>query len=416
MRHGVFSCAALVLLSASGALAQAAPEAPPAEAPAVTEPVPAAPPPVAAEAPPPAPALVAAPVEVPPAPAEEKKEEPAPPKKLAVGKEGFWKPGVIAQFWAVATHAHEEWTQTTFRVRRLELKWAGEVVKDLVSYTIVIDPMRLLEPSSSTLNVKNADGDTVGTVKVTQPNGATSIVQDAVITVQSEYADVSLGQFKIPVSYEALNSVGKLVFPERSTVARRLGERRDIGLKVEKKFEYFGYLFAIMNGEGQNRLDTNDQKDLALRLEAYPIEGLTIAGVGYTAVGERNLPNTKERIEGDIRFEKAGFLFQGEYIRGRDRVSETSRVRSHGAYGVLGYTIEKILQPVVRVGYFDPDMKHSDEKESDWARMDEQKEYSFGVNYYLLAHEAKFQLAASVFDYDQAPTEVTTILAAQASF
>jgi Phosphate-selective porin O and P len=415
MRHGVYSCAALVLFSASGALAQAAPEAPPAEAPAATEPAVAAPPPVAAEAPL-APAPVAAPVEAPPPPAEEKKEEPAPPKKVAVGKEGFWKPGVIAQVWAFATHAHEEWTQTSFRVRRLELKWSGEIVKDRIAYTIVIDPMRLLEPSSSTLNVKDAEGATVGTVKVTQPNGATSIVQDAVITVQSEYADVSVGQFKIPVSYEALNSVGKLVFPERSTVARRLGERRDIGVKVEKKFEYFGYLFAIMNGEGQNRLDTNDQKDLALRLEAYPIEGLTIAGVGYTAVGERNLPNTKERIEADLRFEKAGFLFQGEYIRGRDRVSESSRVRSHGAYGVLGYTIDKTFQPVVRVGYFDPDMTHSDEKESDWAKLDEQKEYSFGLNYYLLAHEAKFQLAASVFDYHQAPTEVTTILAAQVSF
>jgi hypothetical protein len=70
-------------------------------------------------------------------------------------------------------------------------------------------------------------------------------------------------------------------------------------------------VFAAMNGEGQNRLDTNDQKDLALRLEAYPIEGLTLAGVGYTAVGERELANTKDRIEGDLRLEKAGVLLQG---------------------------------------------------------------------------------------------------------
>ncbi len=412
MRLGVFSCAAFALLYASGASAQTPPE----EAPAVQPTEPTAP----AVAPEPPPAVVVAPTPPAPAPAppvaDEPKAEPPPPKTLAVGKEGFWKPGVIAQVWAFATHSEDEWQQTSFRLRRLELKWAGEIIPDRVAYTIVIDPARLLEANTTTVNVKDEAGETIGTTKVSQPNGASSIVQDAVVTVMTEYADVSMGQFKIPVSYDAFNSVGKLLFPERSTVSRRLGERRDMGIKAEKKFKHFGYVAAAMNGEGQNRLDTNDQKDLALRLEAYPIEGLTLAGVGYTAVGERKLANTKDRIEGDLRFEKAGFLVQGEYIRGRDRVSETSRITSHGFYGVLGYTIAKTVQPIVRFGYFDPNVKQKVEAPADYAKLDEQKEYSAGVTYYWLAHEAKFQLATSVFDYDQAPTEVTTILCAQASF
>lgn len=415
MRHGILSCAALLLLSASRAWAQTPPVDAPGEQPAEPLPPPAAAPERVEAAPPPPVAPEVAPPAPPAAPAEPE-AKPEPPKKLAVGKEGFWKPGMIAQFWAFATHSEQEWQQTSFRLRRLELKWAGEIVEDRVAYTVVIDPARLLEANTSTVAVKDEAGETIGTARVSQPNGASSIVQDAVVTVMSEYADVSMGQFKIPVSYDAFSSVGKLLFPERSTVARRLGERRDIGIKAEKKFKHFSYVAALMNGEGQNRLDTNDQKDLALRLEAYPIEGLTLAGVGYYALGERNLANTKDRIEGDLRFETGGLLVQGEYIRGRDRVSETSRVTSHGFYGVLGYTFAKTLQPIVRVGYFDPNVKQSNEAEADWAKVDEQKEYSLGLTYYLLAHEAKFQLATSVFDYDQAPTEVTTILAGQVSF
>lgn len=415
MRHGVLSCTALLLLSASHAWAQA-PAAEGAAEPSAT------PPPVAplAEEPAAAPAVI----QVPPAPpaalpvvsSAEPDSPPEAPKKIAVGKEGFWKPGVVVQVWAFATHSEHEWQQTSFRVRRMELKWSGEILPDRVAYTLVIDPARLLEANTSTVTVKDGAGETVGTAKVSQPAGASSIVQDAVVTVLSEYADVSMGQFKIPVSYDAFSSVAKLLFPERSTVARRLGERRDLGIKAEKKFKYFGYVAAAMNGEGQNRLDTNDQKDLALRLEAYPIEGLTLAGVGYSSVGERKLPNTKDRIEGDLRFEAEGLLVQGEYIRGRDRASETSRVTSHGFYGVLGYTFAKTVQPIVRVGYFDPNVKQSDEAEADWAKLDEQKEYSLGLTYFWLAHEAKFQLATSVFDYDQAPTEVTTILCGQVSF
>jgi Phosphate-selective porin O and P len=417
MRHGILSSAALLLLTAPHAWAQT----PPTDAimqqrdePVAPEPAVAAPEPAAA---PPAPPVEPLPPPAPPAPAPAPEEaKPEPPKKLAVGKEGFWKPGVVAQVWAFATHSEQEWQQTSFRLRRLELKWSGEILPDLVAYTIVMDPARLLEASSSTVSVKNEEGETIGTAKVSQPAGSSSIVQDAVVTVLSEYADVSMGQFKIPVSYDAFSSVAKLLLPERSTVARRLGERRDIGIKAEKKFKYFSYVAAMMNGEGQNRLDTNDQKDLALRLEAYPVEGLTLAGVGYTSVGERKLANTKDRIEGDLRFEASGLLVQGEYIRGTDRVSETSRVTSHGFYGVLGYTFAKTLQPLVRFGYFDPNVKQKDEAEADWAKLDEQKEYSVGLTYYLQAHEAKFQLAASVFDYHQAPTEVVTILCGQASF
>ncbi|RYZ01926.1 MAG: hypothetical protein EOO73_33715 [Myxococcales bacterium] len=440
MKHGALFSAASVLLavsvsvsvSVSSAHAQTALDEPAEELPAPALPAPASVPAslptetVEPAAPPePAPRKPAVVEVVSPAPAPSVAVLPSaavdvkpaePPRQLSIGKEGFWKPGAVVQVWAFATHSEEEWKQTSFRLRRLELRWAGEIIPGRFGYAVVIDPARLLEPSTANVPVKNEAGDTIGTAAVSQPTSASSIVQDAVVTVMSDYVDVSIGQFKIPVSYEAYGSVAKLLLPERSTVSRRLGERRDIGIRAEKRLKYLGYVAAAMNGEGQNRLDTNDQKDLALRLELYPIEGLTLAGVGYSSVGERDLAGTKDRVEVDLHLEKAGFLLQGELIRGRDRVSATSRLTSQGYYAVLGYTIAKTLQPLVRFGYFDPNVRQSEEAPADFARLDEQHEYSGGLTYYWVAHEAKLQLATSVFDYDQAPTEVTTIFCAQASF
>lgn len=420
MKYGTLPYAAALALFAARAAAQNLPDdaplepapEPPAVAPAapVKPPEPPAPPPTPVEV------VLPAPEPLPPPPAPPDVKEVEPPKHLAVGKEGFWRPGIVAQAWVLGTHSDDEWKQTTFRLRRLELKWTGDVVRRRVGYTVVIDPARLLESTTVSVPVTDAAGETIGTASVSQPASASSIVQDAVVTVMSDYVDVSIGQFKIPVSYEAYGSVAQLLFPERSTVSRRLGERRDMGLRAEKKFEYFGYVGAVLNGEGQNRLDSNDQKDVALRLELYPTQGLTLAGVGYTSVGERELTGTKDRMEGDVRLDVAGLLLQGEYIRARDRVTPTLRVVSQGFYGVLGYTFAKVLQPLVRFGYFDPNVKQSVEAPADFARLDEQKEYSAGITYYLLAHEAKLQLATSVFDYHQAPTEVTTIFCAQASF
>ena len=58
----------------------------------------------------------------------------------------------------------------------------------------------------------------------------------------SDYADVTVGQFKIPIGYEAYNSTAQLVMPEFSLVTRYYSARRDIGVKVDKKLgKHFYY-------------------------------------------------------------------------------------------------------------------------------------------------------------------------------
>ncbi len=49
-----------------------------------------------------------------------------PPRKLAVGTEGFFQPGILLQGWFLADRADE--TTSTFRVRRAELHLKGEII------------------------------------------------------------------------------------------------------------------------------------------------------------------------------------------------------------------------------------------------------------------------------------------------
>ena len=63
------------------------------------------------------------------------------------------------------------------------------------------------------------------------------------------YLDASIGQFKIPVSYEGYNSSSKLLFAERAPVSRKYGDVRDMGLRL-----------ANFNGTTLDNLDNNKQK------------------------------------------------------------------------------------------------------------------------------------------------------------
>ena len=453
MKHTTLLTALPLLLVSAPAFAQApaAPVAPapaPAPAPAAAAPLPAPPPaPVAAVAPAPAPASPVAspsPAAAPVAAEAPKDETPAEPDKLAVAKTGFFQPSANLQVWAVAEHLgtartdQDAWA-SSFRIRRAEIKIKGEIIPKTVGYMVMFDPARLLDlkttPVNNVTTTTAPDGTmTTTTTPVNTLSGApaysgssiltgasTSILQDVQLTYMTDYADFSIGQFKVPISLEGSNSAAKLFFPERSLVSRAFGDRRDLGFKVEKKFEYFGYLAGVYNGQGQNNLDSNDQKDLALRLEAYPMKDVTLAVVGYTSVGDRDLVGTKDRIEGDVKFEKSNFLFQAEAIRAWDVTGTAAahkKIEGQGFYVLAGYTFFDKLQPVVRIGSVDPEVGADEHGSTTIDKNDEITAYEFGVNYYLKKHDAKVQLSGSFFDPEQrvAKTTFDLILASQVSF
>jgi hypothetical protein len=253
--------------------------------------------------------------------------------------------------------------------------------------------------------------------------GNVTILQDYMLTFMSDYADVTLGQFKIPVSYEGYNSASKLLFPERSVVSRRFGDQRDLGIKVDKKIgKHFYYQLAVFNGEGQNKLDTNAQKDGALRLEVYPIDGIMIGAVGYAGIHNRTTTaTTKDRLEADFKLEMSNFLLQAEYIHGWDGPTAIARTESAGVYAVVGYTFMEKVQPLFRIGHFDSDVRKNlvglgSERGSAAPFQDEMTSYEFGLNYFLRGNDAKLQASWSKFVFPEEKNRGELILAAQAAF
>jgi len=157
---------------------------------------------------------------------------------------------------------------------------------------------------------------------------------------------------------------------------------------------------------------------VALRIEVYPIKELTVAAVGYMAIGERDLPGTKDRLEGDLKLDISNVLVQAEYIYGWDK-GATTRVRGQGIYVLAGYTLFDKLQPIVRFGSLDPEIgADADAPGSKVDPNDETNTYELGVNYYFKQHDCKLQLAGGFFDPEavDSKTRFDLTLAAQIAF
>jgi hypothetical protein len=356
----------------------------------------------------------------PPGPSPASKAAEDAPRKLAVGKDSpgaFFNPGLLVQGWFVwdettrkAATGDVDLSTTTFRLRRVEVAVGGDIIPKFVSYRVMFDPSRVRD----TLNTVNAVDAAGAPVPVRTPASALSTLQDAFITIQGPFANVLIGQFKNPISWDGFNSAAKIIMPERAFIANLVGGQRDLGLRIEKAFEKFAYYFGVFNGATQNNFDNNNQKDVALRLEIYPVKGMTIAGMTYDSVGYRNRAGTKDRWEGDFRYESGPFLLQSEFIHNRDRSANGAKpVDSQGYYVALAYLFKDIgsghwkggLQPVVRFGAFDPNTDTNVDPmmvaASNFGGNDERMDFEAGLNYYLRNHEMKFQLSYDRQQFDQ---------------
>jgi hypothetical protein len=381
--------------------------APPPSLPPPVEPVPAPAPGYADPSP-----LVA--TEPPPAAPPPAEEAPLIPDRVSIGKSGgFVQFSSLIQPWFFVrkTHAEDQITDSTFRLRRAEMVFKGDIAPKLVSFLIRIDAAKLLSARSVPVTGQQPAPTTAGSVSVLQPGGTDgSILQDAWVSFNSDYANVVMGEYKIPISLEAGQSSAALLFPERSLVTRQFGDRREFGIKVEKKIaDVFSYVLSLTNGSNINRLDTDREKDLGLRLEAYPIPGLTIAALGYTTVGERD-GSVVDRLEADLRLELGDAIVQGEYIHGWDGAPNAAgdRLEGHGAYGALAYTFAERFQPAVRIGFVDTNV---DDDEVGLTNA-----YEACLNYLLRGNSAKVSLSVGHFIPDPAPDFTEVTLQTQMSF
>ena len=189
----------------------------------------------------------------------------------------------------------------------------------------------------------------------------------------ADYFMITAGQFKIPFSLENLASSNKLEMIDRSQVVEALVARgkdvignqngRDLGVQVSGTFikvnnvPVLEYRLGVFNGSGINVADTaNEAKDIAMRLIATPIKGLSFGGGYYNGWDKaikpdvNGLSQARNRLGFEVSFVATKFTVKGEYISGKD--GKTDRA---GWYAMAGYfVIPAKLQILGKYDTYDP--------------------------------------------------------------
>jgi hypothetical protein len=350
------------------------------------------------------------------------------PTKLFVTKDSWLQVGALLQGWfdtkwnSQIQENTSRGTQSTFRIRRAELKLSGNLLGDSASFMVSFDPAATYKYGTNKYTVTDNKGVTQ-TITTSTPPGNTAALKLFWVSLNSRYVDAAIGQFKYPMSYEGQSSSAELLFPERAYSSRYFGDTYDMGFRLEKKLDWFKYQVFLLNGSGQNQVDTNIQKDLSVRVELTPIPGMTLGAAGLTSLSRRTeQATTKDTGEFFGRLNTAGFLVQGELIWGKvgSTASGVERTKAAGRYATVGYTIAGKLQPVIRYGYLNTDKTVTLGNASTYAlyapfgvATDEVRSYEVGLNYYLQSNSLKLQAAYGYFDFDNVPALQEFTLSAQ---
>ena len=188
-----------------------------------------------------------------------------------------------------------------------------------------------------------------------------------------DFLNISIGQTKIPLSYENQISDNKMEGNDRSQVVEALVARsndvngnhngRDIGvlaggtfLKINGK-NRIDYRVGVFNGEGINLSDSNNAKSTSGRIVGHLIKGLDVGasfysgwdkftiGKGFPAINQN-----RSRYGFELNYELKRFYFRGEYLQGKD--AEISR---EGWYIQSGYyVIPGKVQALLKYDVYDP--------------------------------------------------------------
>lgn len=274
----------------------------------------------------------------------------------------------------------------TFRIRRAELKFTGEISPHF-KWTVMIDPAKSLSLNNTFTTVA---GTTV--VKDTSVNQASRILQDAYITLSYwKRVNINVGQFKVPLSLEGLQSSANLdteraLFASDRARGGNYGDVRDVGIMIYGPLsKRVDYQLGVFNGSGesQNDLDKNDQKAVAGRLVARPsfLRGLQLGGSGVWGNGQRADRPRRDRVGAEALFVRGPVTLKGEVMTGSD-----GPIHRRGYYGHVAYQFDPKLQGVFRVDTWDPDIS----KETNAANARE-RDYVAGFNYFIRERYFKLQ-------------------------
>ncbi len=312
--------------------------------------------------------------------------KPSPtPKPVHNVESGFGKikfDGLIQAWYSAG-----DGTKNSFRFRRAEMKFSGQILPK-VKWTLMIDPAKALSVNKTTTLING-----IPVVTDVSPNQSSRILQDAFITLNYiKNVNIDIGQYKIPLSQEglqsssALDTVERALFMSDRSRGGGLGDIRDFGIQFSGLIgKNVNYQIGVFNGTGetQNIADTNQQKAVIGRFVVRPpfVKGLSLGVSGAWSNADRLTNPKRDRLGAELVYLNSKFKFKTEVMGGID--GDTHRL---GYYTHFGYKITPKVEAIFRIDGFDPDRR----RETNSSNVTE-IDYVGGLNYYISEHNVKLQ-------------------------
>lgn len=309
--------------------------------------------------------------------------------------------GLLLQTWVAGNETGLP--HASVRLRRLQLKSAGDIVPGALQFAAMADLNQVLE----TVPLDGTPINSQGTI-VRQSVNPVALLRDLNATVRTPLADILVGQAKIPISLDGLNSSSGLLLPERAAMATEFGNKRDLGVQATRTFgpvKATAGLFSrrtILELTGPPTAEP--PRDGAVRVDITPLAGLQLGAVAYGTVVGRGMSGTRDRGELDLRWETGPAVLQAELIQGADIEKDGSRRRSQGTYVAAGYRLTDALQPVARVGYLNRDLDRATDDIRPATQLD------LGLNYDMPSAGMRFQTSwSATWTGAAAPTQAALL-------
>ena len=199
---------------------------------------------------------------------------------------------------------------------------------------------------------------------------------------------VQVGQFKTAYSTDNLTASSKIAFINRPYMKGDASPAfRDKGVQVTYSNKLFDAVAGVMNGSGQNKSETNNNKSIAGRVVAKVLPQMKISANYYTG------KNAADSIEDEfVNIGANGTVgaleYSGEFAQKNHGSRTSSAWFAWVAYDIqTGMDYVKTLTPAIRIETSDPDTDIKDDARS---------RYTFGVT----AHFAKKYTDRVMINYE----------------
>ncbi len=300
------------------------------------------------------------------APAPATSPEPAPVAKKEESLKidaGQAKLNLLLQMWGL-TDSTATTAKNNFRARRAEIKFSG-TLNEKTRWLVMVDPTKSLS---------------TGQIAATNDN---KVLQDLSLSyLFTEQLEATVGQFKILTVAESLDSSGDLPLPERSLLARALGDKRQLGMQLAYKEPKWRIAAMLSNGGRANTDDTTTAKDFSARADFLPFSGFGVGGfvaANEVRFGENGKYGANLRWKGEKELLRFEFAFSDDTVSG-------VKTKSKGYAADTGFYVLPNLQPVLRFERFQPNQANGTVS----------KATHLGLNYFLQKNNSKLQLSYSL--------------------